>query len=104
MKRTRLVGCPLILSYGHQYNRVFTDLVDDYSCSPAPAPEEEEALKQALLAGLNENGQPGPDVEAPPPKKSRSWTSLFGSALVFVWPDDWVLQVTLTPVICAHSG
>lgn len=59
---------------------------------PSPPAEEEEALKQALLGSLNENGEAGHDVENPAPKKGRSWYSLFGSALVFVWPDDWVLQ------------
>lgn len=55
--------------------------------------EESEALKQALLGNLREHDEEGAgDMEAPPVKQSRSWTSLLGTALVFVWPDDFVLQ------------
>lgn len=54
--------------------------------------EESEALKQALLGNPQEGGG---DVEAPPAKRSRSWTSLLGTALVFVWPDDFMLQASL---------
>lgn len=68
---------------------------------PNPPAEEEEALKQALLGSLNENCEAGHDVENPAPKKGRSWYSLFGSALVFVWPDDWVLQVEALPCFIA---
>lgn len=58
-----------------------------------PPPEESEALKQALLGKLAPGANGEGDIEAPPLKESRSWTSLLGTALVFVWPDDFFLQV-----------
>ena len=64
-------------------------------CRVTPAPEEDEALKQALLGNLN---QTEGDVEAPAPKEPRSWVSLLGTAIVYVWPDDWWLQVA--PASC----
>lgn len=73
----------------------------NFMCRPTAPPEEEEALKQALLGGLNADGGEG-DVEAPAAKKSRSWYSLFGTALVFVWPDDWVLQVGGDSCACSR--
>jgi len=61
-------------------------------------------LKQALLGGLNNGESAEGDVEAPPAKKSRSWYSLFGTALVFVWPDDWVLQVCGASSACLFTS
>ena len=43
-----------------------------------PRAEEDELLKEALL---------GQDVEAQKQKRSRSWLSLLGSAVVYVWPS-----------------
>lgn len=53
-----------------------------------PESEEEEqdaALRESLLQKDVESG--------PPASVERSWVSLFGTALVFVWPDDKWLKV-----------
>ncbi len=48
-------------------------------------PEEEQLLKQALLT----------DPEAPPAKKrQRSWVSLLGTSITYVWPENSLLQVS----------
>lgn len=53
----------------------------------APEQEADAALKESLLQQDVEAGQA--------PTSERSWFSLFGTALVFVWPDDCWLQVSL---------
>ena len=46
------------------------------NCRP-PTKEEDDALKEALL---------GQDVELQRQKSSRSWLSLLGTAVSYVWP------------------
>ena len=48
-----------------------------------PSKGEEDALKEALLAG---------DVESQQEKKSRSWLSLLATAVVYVWPGEHARQ------------
>ena len=56
-------------------------------------PEQDEALKERLLRPS------GVDLETPAqggaPQRKRSWTSLLGTALVYVWPTNRLLQVRL---------
>lgn len=59
------------------------------------APDQDAALTESLLH------PEGLDIEAPaqilnpnaPQKRKRPWTSLLGTALVYVWPHNRVLQV-----------
>ena len=58
------------------------------------APDQDAALTESLLHPA------GVDIEAPeqqnpnaPQKRKRPWTSLLGTALVYVWPRSRVLQV-----------
>ena len=55
-------------------------------CRPESGEEEQDAaLRESLLQKDLESG--------PPAAVERSWVSLFGTALVFVWPDDKWLKV-----------
>ena len=59
-------------------------------------PEQDAALTESLLHSE------GADVEAAanpnaPQKRKRPWTSLLGTALVYVWPHDRMLQVLTIP-------
>ena len=57
-------------------------------CRPLQA-EEEDLLREALLAS-------GTDPEAPVDssrKRRRSWYSLLGTAITYVWPDSVILQL-----------
>ena len=57
-------------------------------CRPLQA-EEEDILREALLAS-------GTDPEAPVDssrKRRRSWYSLLGTAITYVWPDSPILQL-----------
>ena len=58
------------------------------------APDQDAALTESLLHPA------GVDIEAPqqqnpnaPQKRKRPWTSLLGTALVYVWPRSRILQV-----------
>ena len=57
-------------------------------CRPLQS-DEEEVLREALLAS-------GTDPEAPADstrKRKRSWYSLLGTAVTYVWPDRIALQL-----------
>ena len=57
-------------------------------CRPLQA-EEEDILREALLTS-------GTDPEAPVDssrKRRRSWYSLLGTAITYVWPDSPILQL-----------
>lgn len=63
------------------------------ACRPAPTAEEDELLRESLLSG-------GADVEAGQAasgtkKRQHSWISLVGIAAQYMWPDEFMLQVTV---------
>ena len=62
---------------------------------PESEEEQDSALRESLLEKDLESG--------PPAAVERSWVSLFGTALVFVWPDDkWLKARRFTPASALH--
>ena len=64
-------------------------LIPCFACCRPLQAEEEDILREALLAS-------GTDPEAPVDssrKRRRSWYSLLGTAITYVWPDSPILQL-----------
>ena len=62
--------------------------------------ENRNGLKESLLRRGYAADESGAEAGAPAPVKESSWYSLFGTALVFVWPDTPMDQVCDCQAFC----
>jgi hypothetical protein len=62
-------------------------------CGRADRSEDRNGLKESLLRRGYAADDNRAEAGAPAPAKESNWYSLFGTALVFVWPDTLSDQV-----------